>query len=73
MTEQTVLVLTTPTGTGERLREHLNQRGFEVRMALIDQPSRWQSLLVAAPPSAIVLDVSWRTGSGLERAEDAQG
>ncbi len=64
VTEQTVLVLTTPTGTGERLRDHLNQRGFEVQMALIDQPSSWQSHLVAAPPSAIVLDVSGAPDQG---------
>ena len=64
LTEQTVLVLTTPTGTGERLRAHLSQRGFEVRMALIDQPSSWQSHLVAAPPSAIVLDVSGASAQG---------
>ena len=63
-TAQTVLVLTTPLGTGERLREHLNQRGFEVQTALLDQPSRWQSLLVAAPPSAIVLDVTGAPGQG---------
>ena len=64
VTAQTVLVLTTPLGTGERLREHLNQRGFEVQMALLDQPSRWQSLLVAAPPSAIVLDVTGAPDQG---------
>ena len=64
VTEKTVLVLTTPTGTGERLRAHLNQRGFEVRMALMDRPSSWQSHLVAAPPSAIVLDVSGASDQG---------
>ena len=36
--EQGVLVLTASPGTSERLREHLQQRGFEVQMALIDQP-----------------------------------
>lgn len=53
-----VLVLTASPDTSERLRQHLQQRGFEVQMALIDQPARWQPLLLTAPPDAVVLDVT---------------
>ena len=53
-----VLVLTTALDESEGLRQHLAQRGFEVRMALIDQASDWQSRLMVSPPSAVVLDVS---------------
>ncbi len=53
-----VLVLTPSPDTSERLRVHLQQHGFEVQMALPDQPASWQPLLLAAPPTAIVLDVT---------------
>jgi len=53
-----VLVLTPSPDTSERLRKHLQQHGFEVQMALPDQPSSWQPLLLAAPPTAIVLDMT---------------
>ena len=53
-----VLVLTTALDESEGLRQHLARRGFEVRMALIDQASDWQSRLMVSPPSAVVLDVS---------------
>jgi signal transduction histidine kinase/DNA-binding response OmpR family regulator len=56
--EQGVLVLTPSPATSARLRQHLQQRGFEVQMALLDQPASWQSQLMAAPPAAVVLDVS---------------
>ncbi len=52
-----MLVLTTSPASSERLRKHLQQRGFEVQMALMDQPASWQPRL-AAPPTAVVLDVS---------------
>ncbi len=42
----------------ERLRKHLEQRGFEVKTAPMDQPASWQPLLLAAPPTAVVLDVT---------------
>jgi signal transduction histidine kinase/DNA-binding LacI/PurR family transcriptional regulator/AraC-like DNA-binding protein len=56
--EQGVLVLTTSQGTSVRLREHLHQRGFEVQVGRIDQPSSWQSLLMTSLPAAVVLDVT---------------
>jgi len=57
-TERGVLVLTTSLGTSERLREHLHQRGFEVQMALLNQPSSWLPQLMAAPAAAVVLDMT---------------
>lgn len=56
--EQGVLVLTASPATSERLRQHLQLRGFEVQMALIDEPASWQPLLLTAPPAAVVLDVT---------------
>ncbi|MCX7707790.1 MAG: ATP-binding protein, partial [Anaerolineae bacterium] len=53
-----VLVLTASPDASERLRQHLQQRGFEVQMSLIDQPASWQPLLLSAPPAAVVLDVT---------------
>ncbi len=62
--DDTVLVLTTTPAANVRLREHLEQRGFEVHLALIDQPSQWQAQLLTLPPSAVVLDVSVASEQG---------
>lgn len=59
-----VLVLAASASTSERLRDHLNRRGLEVQLALIDDPASWQTRLLAAIPSAIVLDVSLATDQG---------
>jgi len=56
--DQVVLVLTHRPGGGERLRDHLHQRGVEVQMALMAEPADWQARLAVSPPSAVVLDVS---------------
>lgn len=53
-----VLVLTSSPSINERLQLHLNQRGFTVQMAPIDEPAAWQTQLVAAPPVAVVVDVT---------------
>ncbi len=53
-----VLVLTSSPGIHERLRLHLQQRGFTVQVALMEQPASWQAQLVAAPPAAVVADVT---------------
>ena len=55
---QGVLVLTTSLRTSQRLCDHLDQRGLDVHMALIDQPSDWQSRLMVSPPSVVVLDMT---------------
>lgn len=55
---QNVLLLTASPGTSQRLRDHLDQRGLDVHVALIDQPSDWQSRLMVSPPSVVVLDMT---------------
>ncbi len=56
--EQAVLVLVPPTGSGERLREHLIQRGFAVRVEQAAATQTWLAQLLTASPGAVVLDVS---------------
>ena len=58
LTEETVLVLTNRVGSGQRLHEHLDERGFDVQTAFIDETPDWLSQLVVSPPGAIVVDVS---------------
>jgi signal transduction histidine kinase/AraC-like DNA-binding protein len=57
-TEQSVLVLTNRAGSGERLQEHLDERGFDVQTAFMDETPDWLSRLVTSPPGTIVIDVS---------------
>ncbi len=57
--EQSVLVLTSRSGSNDRLREHLKQHGYEVQLALLDESPDWLSWLVISPPDAVVLDVSF--------------
>lgn len=56
--DQSVLLLTSLAGISEQLRAHLRQRGFEVRLALIDVLDDWRSKLAINPPDAVILDVS---------------
>ncbi|MBE2193065.1 MAG: substrate-binding domain-containing protein [Anaerolinea sp.] len=56
--DQSVLLLTSLAGISEQLRSHLRQRGFEVRLALIDVLDGWQSKLAVNPPDAVIFDVS---------------
>ena len=56
--EQRVLVLVPPNGSSYRLRKHLAQRGFETLVEQIDAAQTWISQLIAAPPIAVVLDIS---------------
>lgn len=78
-TNQDVLVLTHHAGAGERLRDHLQQRGFAVHMALMEQPADWQSRLAASSPAAVVLDVSaasdqaWRVLRAIKSNPATQG
>jgi signal transduction histidine kinase/DNA-binding LacI/PurR family transcriptional regulator/AraC-like DNA-binding protein len=61
MHEQSVLLLTTPTGTSERLRDHLRQHGFDVRMMLMEEPADLPvhlGTLTGTPPDVVVMDVS---------------
>ena len=53
-----VLLLTNQSGSGERLRDHLVQKGLEVNMVQIDRMQDWLSPLLKTPPSAVVLDMA---------------
>ena len=61
-----ILVLTAPGGSGQRLQEHLSQRGFDVQLALVAESADWSAHLVAALPSAIVLDMTSEPAHGWE-------
>ena len=56
--DETVLLLTNQSGSGERLRDHLLQRGLEVNMVQIDQVNDWLSPLLRTPPGVVVLDMA---------------
>ncbi|HTP06922.1 MAG TPA: substrate-binding domain-containing protein [Anaerolineae bacterium] len=51
-----VVVLTNRSGGGEHLREHLLQRGFEVRVIVLEDTPNWSSSLSPSPPGAVILD-----------------
>jgi signal transduction histidine kinase/AraC-like DNA-binding protein len=55
--KRSVLVLTKRMGGGQRLREYLNERGFEAKTAFMDESPDWLSQMVLSPPGVIVVDV----------------
>jgi DNA-binding response OmpR family regulator len=64
--EQSVTLFTAQSGSGERLREHLTDQGFEVRVVEISQTKDWISPLLKSPPGAIVLDIGMAPTRGWE-------
>jgi len=73
----TVLLLSELPGSGERLRDHLARQGFEVNVLVIDQAAGgegcthpphtdWLAHLAAAPPGALLLDVTPASERGWE-------
>lgn len=54
--ERAVVVLTNRSGSGERLREHLSQRGFEVRVIALEDTPTWSTSLSQPLPGAVILD-----------------
>jgi signal transduction histidine kinase/AraC-like DNA-binding protein/ActR/RegA family two-component response regulator len=58
LTQESVLVLTNREGGGQRLHEHLVERGFDVQTAFTDETPDWLSGLVASPPGTVVVDVT---------------
>jgi AraC-like DNA-binding protein/ActR/RegA family two-component response regulator len=73
----TVLLLSELPGSGERLRDHLARQGFEVNVLGIDQAAGgegcthpphtdWLAHLAAAPPGALLLDVTPASERGWE-------
>ena len=61
-----MIVLSERASSGERLREHLAQRGFDTRVIALDATPDWSSTLASMPPSAIVLDSSLVPQQGWE-------
>ena len=73
LTEESVLVLTNRAGSGQRLHEHLDERGFDVQTAFMDETPDWLS---QAGDVATRCDRGGRerhTASRLGRAEIDQG
>ena len=68
-----VLVLIPPAGSGERLREHLTQRGFDVRVEQAADTQTWLAQVLAAPPGAVVLDVSVTPDYGWDALKALKG
>jgi signal transduction histidine kinase/AraC-like DNA-binding protein/DNA-binding LytR/AlgR family response regulator len=58
LSEERVMVLTHSAGSGQRLHDHLAERGYDVWTALTDQAPDWLSRLVVSPPGAVVVDMS---------------
>ncbi|CAG0937109.1 partial two-component system, NarL family, sensor histidine kinase BarA, partial [Thermoflexales bacterium] len=54
--ERAVVVLTNRSSSGERLREHLKQRGFDVRVIVVEDTPDWSTSLSHTPPGAVILD-----------------
>lgn len=71
--EPCVLVLIPPAGSGERLREHLTRRGFAVRVEQTADTQTWLAQLLAAPPGAVVLDVSVTPDYGWDALKALKG
>ncbi len=73
LVRQRVLVLTPPTGGSQRLREHLTQRGFMVRVEPATDTQSWLAQLLADPPGAVVLDVSAAPNHGWDALKAIKG
>ena len=61
---QRVLLLSPSDGNGDRLREHMAQRGVTVMVERMTETQRWLARLLATPPNAVVLDASGEHGAG---------
>jgi signal transduction histidine kinase/DNA-binding response OmpR family regulator len=73
LTEESVLVLTHRAGSGQRLQQHLAERGFDVQTTFVDETPDWLSRLVVSPPGAIVIDVSARPDQGWSVLKSIKG
>ena len=68
-----VLIFTNRPSTSERLRDCLQQRGFEVQVAQIKDEIDWRSQLGTQSPDAIVLDVSTDPALGWQVLKEIKG
>jgi signal transduction histidine kinase/AraC-like DNA-binding protein len=50
------VVVLTDRSSGNRLRDHLRQRGFEVRVIVLEDTPNWTTALSATLPGAVILD-----------------
>ncbi len=64
--EQTVLVLTEQSGSGENLQQYLIRQGFEVQLLGVDQSADWSSRWLASPPGAVILERGMASAQGWE-------
>jgi DNA-binding response OmpR family regulator/nitrogen-specific signal transduction histidine kinase len=64
--EQPVMLFTSQAGNGERLREHLANQGFEVKVVEISETQDWMTPLLKTPPGAVVLDIGMAPTRGWE-------
>ena len=58
-----VLMLATRDNRSKQLCKLLENRGIEVNVVLMDEPSKWMSMLTKSVPDAIILDVSIQSDS----------
>jgi signal transduction histidine kinase/DNA-binding response OmpR family regulator/ABC-type sugar transport system substrate-binding protein len=73
LAEASVLVLTHRAGSGQRLQQHLAERGFDVQTTFVDETPDWLSQLVVSPPGAIVIDVSATAHQGWSVLKSIKG
>ncbi len=64
--EQSIMLFTAQSGNGERLREHLTDQGFEVKVVEISQTLDWISPMLKTPPGAVILDIGMAPTRGWE-------
>jgi signal transduction histidine kinase/AraC-like DNA-binding protein/ABC-type sugar transport system substrate-binding protein len=64
--ERAIVVLTNRSGSGERLREHLKQRGFDVRVIALEDTPDWSSSVSVPLPGAVILDSGFVPQQGWE-------
>jgi signal transduction histidine kinase/DNA-binding LacI/PurR family transcriptional regulator/DNA-binding response OmpR family regulator len=68
-----ILVLTNHSSTVEPLCDHLNKRGFDVQIALIQREFDWRSQLGVQPPETMILDVSTDPALGWQVLKEIKG
>ncbi len=72
-TAQRILVLAAGAKGNERLPAHLRLRGFAVEVLSLEESPAWLAHLLAAPPTAVVLDISQPTAHGWQALQTVKG
>ena len=73
LVEPAILVLTPLLVGGQRLLEYLTGRGFQVQVARVEDGQSWLAQLLAAPPSAVVLDIGQASEHGWHALKTIKG